>query len=555
MLTILCALAALEATPLPSTIRDVTLYSSNALVRRAASVSASGEYVLEGLPACLDPNNVRVRCSGGDVVNVETRERLQQRVPNARLEELRAKVKALRRQQQLAQDESEVLKEQALHLEHMRASEEQAHGREVASGRPSVEAWTANFEFLAKKTSEVSRAQRENAWKIEDLAAETAAADKELGLAQSGQSVQVRDVRVTLEMRGAGELELEYLVTNTGWQPAYDLRAQKTLDKVELVYRAKVWQQTGEDWAEVALALSTAQPQTGAQGPEPVPQWVDLVRVREEESGGFLAADKAVPGAPAAEVAKYKDADVRRLRGLAYAGNEPAAPAPRPFAAVDSQGLSVRFQLAKPATIQSRSEPTTLLVGNATLDIQAERVCVPALDTTVWLRGKARNSSPWILLPGTAAVFFGADYLGPAEIETVQTGQELTLHLGADAGLSVKREQIEDVNKGPAFLSSRASELKSWRVHLENHGTLGAAPDGSGEVVVREVLPRSRDEKVEVEISKSAPEESKDARWKQDREERGIHTWVLRVPRGEKGADLVWQRTISHPKGSTLAIE
>lgn len=554
MLTLLCALAALEATPLPTSIRDVTLYASSALVRRSAPVSASGEYVIEGLPACLDPNQVRVRSSGGDVVNVETRERLQQRVPNARLEELRAKVKALHRQQQLAQDESDVLKEEAQHLEHMRASEAEAHGREVAGGRPSVEAWTANFDFLAKKTSEVSRAQRENAWKLEDLAALTNAAEKELGQAQSGQSVQVRDVRVTLEMRAAGELELEYLVSNTGWQPAYDLRAQKTLDKVELVYRAKVWQQTGEDWSDVALALSTAQPQTGAQGPEPVPQWVDLVRA-PEESSGFALADKAAPGAPAVEAAKYKDAQVRKLRGLGYAGNEPAASAPRPFAAVDSQGLSVRFQLAKSASVQSRSEPTTLLVGNATLEIQAERVCVPALDTTVWLRGKAKNSSPWILLPGTAAVFFGADYLGPAQIGTVQTGQELTLHLGADPGLTVKREQIEDVSKGPAFLSSRASEIKGWRVHLENHGTLGAASDGSVEVIVREVLPRSRDEKVEVEISKSSSEEAKDERWKQERDELGIHTWVLRVPRGEKGTDLVWQRTISHPKGSTLAIE
>ncbi len=552
MLSLLCALLSLEATPLPSSIRDVTLYADSALVRRGASVSSSGEYVIENLPATLDPANVRVSCSGGDVIDVETRERLQQRVPSARIEELRAKVKALHRQQQLAQDESDVLKEQAMHLEHMRASEEQAHGRDVASGRPSVEAWSANFEFLSKKTSEVSRAQRENAWKIEELAAETAVAEKELGQAQSGGVAKVYDVRLTLQTRGTAELALEYLVSGTGWQPAYDLRAQKTLDKVELVYRAKVWQQTGEDWNEVALALSTARPQIGAQGPEPVPQWVDLES--PEQTGGFAFADRAAP-APAMRRLADKDAEVK-MKAMGYAGNEPAAaPAPRPFAAVQSEGLSVRFQLAKAATIQSRAEPTTLLVGNATMDIKAERHCVPALDTTVWLRGKARNSSPWTMLPGTAAVFFGADYLGPAQIGTVQPGQELTLHLGADPGLTVKREQTEDLSKGPAFLSSRASEIKSWRVHLENHGTLGAAPDGSVEVIVREVLPRSRDEKVAVEISKSSLEESKDERWKQDREERGIHTWVLRVPTGEKGTDLVWQRTISHPKGSTLTVE
>jgi uncharacterized protein (TIGR02231 family) len=542
MLALLFSLLPADAQALPTAIREVTLYSSSALVRRSGTLAGPGEYLIAGLPACLDPNNVRVRCEGGDVVNVETRERLQQVLANERLQALREAVKAISREQQLAHDEGDVLAEQAMHLEHMRASEEAAHAREVASGRPNVEAWTANFEFLSRKTGEVSRKQRENAWKQEELALRAAEAVKALGEAQSQGAVKVYDVRVTVEARGQAALDLEYLVSDTGWQPAYDLRAQKTLDKVELAYRAKVWQRTGEDWNEVALSLSTAQPQVGAQGPEPVPQWISMELPGERPMAVMSRA------APAEERAKYADKD---MPGAAA----PASPPPRPFASVESEGLSVRFQLPKPATIQSRGEPTTLLVGNAELEIQAERHCVPALDTTVWLRAKARNSSPWTMLPGTAAVFFGADYLGPAQIGTVQPGQELVLHLGADPALTVKREQIEDQSKGPGFLSSRASEVKSWRVHLENHGALGAAADGSVEVILRESLPRPRDERVEVELSKSSQKESDLVRWKQDRAERGIHTWMLRVPAGEKGVDLVWQRTITFPKGLQIAIE
>jgi uncharacterized protein (TIGR02231 family) len=541
MLALLLSFVLADAQPLPTAIREVTLYSNTALVRRSGAIPGSGEYVIEGLPACLDANNVRVRCEGGDVVNVETRERLQQALTNERLQALRDALKALGREQQLAQDEGDVLKEQAQHLEHMRASEESAHAREVAAGRPNVEAWTANFEFLSKKSSEVSRKQRENAWKQEELAARAAEAVKALGEAQSQGAVKVYDVRVSVESRAQAALDLEYLVSNTGWQPSYDLRAQKTLDKVELVYRAQVWQQTGEDWNEVALALSTARPQIGAQGPEPAPQWLSMAMPGDRQPA-------SVAMAPAEERAKYADKDVGRL-------DAPANPNVRFAATVESQGLSVRFQLPKSATIQSRAEPTSLLVGNATLAIQTERHCVPALDTTVWLRAKAKNSSPWAMLPGTAAVFFGADYLGPAQIETVQPGQELTLHLGADPALVVKREQTEDLNKGPGFLSSRSSDVKSWRVHLENHGALGAAKDGSVEVIVRESLPRPRDERVEVELSKTSQTESDLVRWKQDREERGIHTWMLKVPAGEKGLDLVWQRTITFPKGLRIAIE
>ena len=551
MLHLLLALFVSDPTPLPTSIREVTLYSDTALVRRAGALAGGGEYVIAGLPAALDPNNVRVRCEGGDVVDVETRERLQQALPSERLEALREKQKAIVRELQLAADESEVLKQAAQHLEHMRAAEAAARGGEDARARPSVEAWTANFEFLARKTSEISRAQRENAWKQEELSERLAAAQKELGTAQSGGVVRVYDVRVSVEARGPATLDLEYLVSNTGWQPAYDLRARKTLDEVELAYRAKVWQKTGEDWNDVALSLSSARPQIGAQGPEPVAGWVGVLSHEPEQSGGFSVARKAMPGAPRA---RYRgEGKAKSDSELSDAAS--GAAEPPPFAAVQSEGLSVRFQLPQPATIQSRAEPTTLLVGSATLAISPERQCVPALDTTVWLRGRAKNSSPWTMLPGTAAVFFGADYLGAAQLGVVAPGQEFTLHLGADPGLVVKREQVEDQSKGPAFLSTSSSDVKSWRMHFENHGTLGAAADGSVEVIVREVLPKPRDERVEVELTKSSQAESDLVRWKQDREERGIHTWVLRVPAGEKGIDLLLQRTIRFPKGAQISIQ
>jgi len=212
----------------------------------------------------------------------------------------------------------------------------------------------------------------------------------------------------------------------------------------------------------------------------------------------------------------------------------------------------VHFRLAQKESIESRELPTTVLVGSAELGITPERVCVPSLDTTVWLRAKTKNTSPWVLLPGRAAVFFGADYLGPAQIDTVQTGQELTLHLGADPGITCERSQTRDLSKGPGFLSSKAHRLEAWRTHFENHGTVGTAPDGSVELIVRDVLPRTQNDQIEVELSKTDPKPSADDRWKQDREEKGIVTWLVRIPPGEKGADVVFETEVTYPKGAKL---
>jgi uncharacterized protein (TIGR02231 family) len=382
-------------------------------------------------------------------------------------------------------------------------------------------------------------AKRELDWKIEAKGAEIQAVQAEIGRCQGAGTVTLHDVIVEVVAPRRASLDVEYLVGRTGWQPAYDLRASPDLASVELVYRARVWQQTGEDWNDVDLVLSTASPQRGAQGPEPQPVGLSLYEPPRRKGGMPLVSSESE--APA---------------GFGYLGEavvEAAkSPAPQPFAAVESQGLSVHFRLAQSETIESRDLPTTVLVGNSTLEIASERVCVPALDPTVWLRAKAKNTSPWVMLPGTAAVFFGADYLGPAAIETVQTGQELTLHLGADPGITCERSQTRDLSKGPGFLSSTSSKIEAWRMHFENHGTVGTAADGSVEVIVRDVVPKTQDDRIGVEISRTEPKPSSDDRWKQDREEKGIVTWVLRVPKGEKGADVIFETEITFPKGARL---
>ena len=524
--------------PVPSRIQDVTLYGSSALVRRAVELPGGGTFVVQGLPAAADRNNVRVRCRGGDVVDVEVRERAVDKVPSARVQELREALRNAQKELKVLEDALAVQQAMRAHLEHLAGVAAAEQGRDVQTGKPSVEAWTASWQFVSDRAAQVAAATREAQWRIDEKKEQVRAIETELGTSQGAGSTAVYDVVAEVVAPGPAELDVEYLVGRTGWQPAYDLRAARELDSVELTYRARISQQTGEDWDGVDLSLSTARPQLGAQGPEPRPVFVEVARPPRALDGlGYSGNAPAAAKAPASRLAAVEE-------------RAAAAPvAPRPFATTESQGLSVLFKLAQKATIQSRDLPTTVLVGTEKLAIAAERACVPALDPTVWLRAKAKNTSPWVLLPGTAAVFFGADYLGPAEIGTVPTGGEITLHLGADPGITVVRTQVQDLSKGPGFLSSKQSRIEGWRTHFVNHGTVGAQKDGSVDVIVREAAPKSRDERIEVEISKAEPKPSVDDRWKQDRDEKGIETWILRVPRDDKGVDVLFETTIAYPKG------
>jgi uncharacterized protein (TIGR02231 family) len=537
MLLPLLLLSVADVAPIESHIGDVTLYRSTALVHRTAHVGGKGTYVIPGLPQVMDPDNVRVRCSDGDVVSVEVRERVQPRAPDERLQTLRERAQALSRDLQAARDEVRVLDDMAKYLASLSEAGTKGFRADVDASRDASTAWTSSYAFVLTKLAENTKARREAGWRADDAQRAFDEVQHEIGRLSSGGNVTVRDVVVDVEAAGEATLDLEYLVRETGWEPFYDLRTSSDLASVDVGYRARIRQQTGEDWNDVAIALSTAEPQRGAQGPEPVPQWITMIDPdavvisRKMEGFGYGSVDRKAASGP--ELAEDK------------------APAKTPFATVEEEGLSVRFQIPRRETIESRAQPTTVLVGRATLAVTAERTCTPALDPTVWLRGRAKNTSAWTILPGTAAVFLGADYLGLARLDAVQPGQELTLHLGADPKLSVERTQTKDMSEGPAFFSSRAKKIEGWRIHFENHGARTAAPDGAVDVIVREVLPRSRNEKVEVELTKSEPKPSKDERWKQDRDEKGIETWVVRVP-ANGAADVVWESTIQFPKGAEL---
>ena len=49
------------------------------------------------------------------------------------------------------------------------------------------------------------------------------------------------------------------------WQPTYDIQLQPAQNRVELSLAGLVSQETGEDWSDVALTLSTAIPATATQ--------------------------------------------------------------------------------------------------------------------------------------------------------------------------------------------------------------------------------------------------------------------------------------------------
>jgi uncharacterized protein (TIGR02231 family) len=531
-----------DPTPLVAPITEVVVYGGSARVRRSAQLPGGGLFVVQGLPGLLDPDAVRVRLSQGSVASVEVNDRHALAVPDARVQELRARLEGLLADRRVSADAQVLASVTRDHFLSLLKDESTAHHEEVAQGRVNAETWEENLRWITEGLKTAQSELRTVEKQIADLDTVIKDAQTELGAAESG-DVLLRDVVVDVLSSAGATFDLEYLVGSAGWMPQYDLRTAADARSVELGYRAKVWQHTGEDWADCALVLSTAQPQRGAQGPDPSP-----IQVR-------IFDPRPVPAAAVSRADSLDEETKKNLRALGYAGNAP----PNPFGyevyetSVQSQGLSVQFRLPRPETVESRDRPSTVLIGQQTLEVQPEHIVVPALDTTVWVRGRTKNTTPWVMLPGPASVYFGADFIGQSTFaDAVMPDQEFTLHLGADPGVTCERIQTQDLHEEPSFLSKRQSQVAGWRVALENHGAHPADPDGSVVVIVREAIPVAADDRIEVEVESESARSATDDRWRKDQEERGLHTWFQRVPKDGK-AELTWTVRTTWPHDLQIA--
>lgn len=63
-------------------------------------------------------------------------------------------------------------------------------------------------------------------------------------------------------------MELTYYVNNAGWYPTYDIRATNIEQPIELIYKANIRQNTKEDWKNIKLKVSSADPNVGSVAPE-----------------------------------------------------------------------------------------------------------------------------------------------------------------------------------------------------------------------------------------------------------------------------------------------
>jgi uncharacterized protein (TIGR02231 family) len=410
------------------------------------------------------------------------------------------------------------------------------------------------LEAVRAEQALIQGVSREMDARKEKLERELAVAEQRLAASGGADRVERAGI-VTLGVPEACvvELALTYLVRDAAWAPSYAVRATADRSAVTVEYDAMVLQRTGEDWKDVRLSLSTAQPTRASSPPSVDPWFVDVVvppppvtgapaeggaaggRMYKSDAPAPMAMADAAPGSPAAGTGGETAEMARALEELS-AG-----------ASVNQGGVAVTFELPRPVTLPSDAQRRQRTrIGDFAPNARFTYVAAPVVSDAVFLRGTLGNSSAFQLLPGAAQVFMGGEFIGDAEMPSVAPGGEFRVYFGPDRTVRAKREVVSRLTGTSGLFGG--STVTTWNDRITIDNGTGRAID----VEVYDRRPASRNERIEVRLASATPALSADASYVESRMPQGILRWDLKVPAGArdaKAAKVEWTVELVRPNG------
>ena len=246
-------------------IRQVTVFTSGAQVEHTKSVDLeSGKQVVtfEKLTDFVDPNSIQLKSSeNATILSVRTRKNFDEvAIAKQDVVALNEKRSKLEKEEQAFRNEYAVLlyDEQLLLKNNDLGSQQQAV-KIVELKEASV--------FYHSKLTEIQTRKSQLEDEIEKVIRAINVIEQEINTRRSLPVKNYTEIQVELDVTTAGKTEFvfSYITPNASWKPYYDMRSNGVGAPVLLEAKGLVTQDTGEDWDQVELILSTNDPYDNTQ--------------------------------------------------------------------------------------------------------------------------------------------------------------------------------------------------------------------------------------------------------------------------------------------------
>ncbi len=324
---------------------------------------------------------------------------------------------------------------------------------------------------------------------------------------------------------------ITYYTTRAQWTPYYDINVASTDDPVSIMARAKVSQSTSLDWNDVRLILSTSVPTSGKQAPQLDTWFLSPVQRVMTRAKGVQYDEAEILYSVSEESVAYAAAPLNVY--------EPRQATIADFVATSGNELNVSYDIDLPYSIPGNNKPQTIDLVAKEADATYKYVTVPKLDERVYLVAEIGDWQRLELLSGLANITYDGTYVGQTHLDAASTDDKLTLTLGTDARVAVKRELLQDFSTRRS-LGSNVQQAFAYRITVKNNQTSAVR------ITVEDQYPVSKQKNVKVTPATATDNRTVD-------QETGRITWEDEIPAGASVTHDVTY-TVEYPKGTTLNL-
>jgi len=346
------------------------------------------------------------------------------------------------------------------------------------------------------------------------------------------------NLRLSLSSPVNGECKfiVSYYITDAGWSPYYNINVASTDKPIQIDAKAKVRQTSGIDWTNIKITLSSASASRGKIAPL-LNAWflrfINTANMRKQitdmkseieaaqNSYSYKATRDTAAGLDEAnDDAEYGRADTTTIRQ-------------------NENQLSVVYDIPTPYSIPGNGKEQSIDLKVQNIQASFKYYCVPKLDYATYVLAEIADWEKLNLLDGIANITYDGTYIGETYIQSSTTQEKMTLTLGTDSRIAVKREKLKDYSSSGIFGNTVKQDFV-YQLTVRNNQNRAIS------MVLKDQYPLSTSKDIVVELSNSTTKPTT------NKEDTGVISWEFDMKPGETKIFQIGY-SVKYPKGSLIS--
>jgi uncharacterized protein (TIGR02231 family) len=535
---------------LKSSVKEVTLFTNGAQIIRTAGINLQAgvsELVFEGISPYTNVSSIQPSGKGNFII-LDSRHNIQYPEPPENPEilipaALQHKIEASQDSLNEINFDYDVIKDRKelfIKQKEMLANNPVMRGGGKSDSLPILK---DAMEFYNSKMSlinaELQKIRREESkvilrkTQLQNRYNELIAYKERIISEKTSSTAPVYQVIVTVSAKEAvsGSLSISYTCSNAGWTPAYDIRVNDINAPVELSFKANVYQNTGEEWNNIKLKLSTNNPNKNNTKPYLAAWYLNYYMPVNVYSSNLRGGSAPASVSREDISVSSMDYDVKKLPSAQLASDYTS----------ETQNLTAfEYSIDLPYTIPSDGKYHLVFVQkHDNIATSYNYFAAPKIDKDAFLIAKLTSWEELNLLPAKANIYFENAFVGETTIDPNIIADTLELSLGRDKGIAIQRKKLKDKEKEQIIGSSRVKTI-SMEVTIRNN------KNSTIDINLEDQIPLSNDKDIKVSF------ESENFTGNYN-ENTGMLNWQLKIkPKESKVVSFTY--TIKYDKDRNLIM-